>query len=256
MGFTCLYIILLIHGHHLAAVNGGVVVLIQFAGECPGIEFASYRKVIRHAQVAFHFCIAGNGQGTANGSFASGCQDTGLDISGFHCAGSLDKTVACIDITSVGTKCPTLGIDVSATSLNKTSIGFNVAVHAQVASHFCIALNGQVASGCHTGDIYYEFTIAYVQSTACFYISGSVQICHLCFGFLYIISFYVFFRRIGLHNGISNTILGGFDCACYVVYGDSFRITNILSHRNHIALIVDNDISNIRRFTQYAASCE
>ena len=168
-----------------------------------------------------------------------------------------DSTVACIDITSVGTKCSTLGIDVSATSLNKTSIGFNVAVHAQVASHFCSALNGQVASGCHTGDIYYEFTIAYVQSTACFYISGSVQICHLCFGFLYIISFYVFFRRIGLHNGISITILGGFDCACYVVYDDRFRLTTILSHHNHIGRVALLDIRNICcHFTQYAASCE
>ncbi len=71
--------------------------------------------------------------------------------------------------------------------------------------------------------------------------------------------------RIGVLNYKSITITVGFGCffgiVCifgmgYVVYGDRCRITNILSHRNHIARIVDSDISNIRRFTQYAASCE
>ena len=58
-------------GCHIAAINGSVVIFcIHRAGECLGIEFAFYRKVARHAQVAFHFCIAGNGQGTANGSVA------------------------------------------------------------------------------------------------------------------------------------------------------------------------------------------
>ena len=109
-----------------------------------------------------------------------------------------DSTVACIDITSVGTKCSTLGIDVSATSLNKTSIGFNVAVHAQVAFHFCIALNGQgtangsAASGYISGiSIYCEVTIAYFQIAVCIYISVNGQICHFCFGFIYISVCYI-----------------------------------------------------------------
>ena len=65
-----------------------------------------------------------------------------------------DSTAACIDITAVGTKCSTLGIDVSATSLNKTAIGFNVAV---ADGSFAISQStGSNLSGsgqiCHTGD--------------------------------------------------------------------------------------------------------
>ena len=150
---------------------------------------------------------------------AAGYRSAGVDVAGCSQISILegsytvcqfisgDSTVACIDITSVGTKCSTLGIDVSATSLNKTSIGFNVAIHAQVAFHFCIALNGQVvangsvASGYISGNsIYCEVTIAYLQIAVCFYISVNSQICHLCIGFIYISVCYISSFSISVFN--------------------------------------------------------
>ena len=83
---------------------------------------------------------------------------------------------------------------------------------------------------------------------------GAVNV-DFCIGFLYIVC--INYNSITISGG--SVCCSGMDCFSgmgYVVYGDRCRITNILSHRNHIALIVDSDISNIGRFTQYAASCE
>ena len=62
-----------------------------------GIYFVvTYNTILVHVDF-IHIQLAGNSQGTANGNVASGCQGTGLDISGFHRAVGLDKTAACIE---------------------------------------------------------------------------------------------------------------------------------------------------------------
>ena len=65
----------------------------------------TYNTLLVHFDF-IHIQLAGNSQGTANGNAASGCQGTGLDISGFHCAVGLDKTAACIEaVNSCGSCC-------------------------------------------------------------------------------------------------------------------------------------------------------
>ena len=288
-GFPCRRIQLQIHGLCLAAVDGGVVVFIQFAGQGLGIEFAFYRKVTFHIQVAadssiasssqstglhcscslnstrayiqsgagnlaafdvagtyiqaltgniagysqiatygsiviyserIGSCIAGVGnaigcQGSAYRGISSGrqgaegtcgtvdgsaCNSAAVDVSALgiqagagngitlniSCRNDImdidvagcrqisilegsytvcqfisgDSTAACIDITAFGTKCSTLGIDVSATSPNKTAIGFNVtvadgsfAIGQGLAGYRSVAHGSTLTIGyCFTGD--------------------------------------------------------------------------------------------------------
>ena len=233
LGFRPHCIHLQIHGLRLAAVNGGFVVLIQFAGECLGIEFAFYRKV------AFHFCIALNSQGTANGSFASGFQGTSLDFSGFHCAGGPDKTVACIDITSVGTKCSTLGIDVAVADGSfaiSQSTGSNLFGSGQIC-HLCI---GFLYIG---GRNYISITIlgSLFCAVRCYCLSNLAISIHF---------------RIVFLNYQSITITVGFHGMVYVV-DSNFICVPIFCYHNYIGRAALLDICNICcHFTQNAASCE
>ena len=166
-------------------------------------------------------------------------QGTGLDISGFHCAGGLDKTVACIETFNscvshiqlltgdiaivINSGCTVTDIDATIGIYYELTTGYaelsviantkfsiscvQSTLHAQVAFHFCIALNGQVvangsvASGYISGNsIYCEVTIAYLQIAVCFYISVNSQICHLCIGFIYISVCYISSFSISVFN--------------------------------------------------------
>ena len=62
-----------------------------------------------------------------------------------------------------------------------------------------------------------------VQSTVCFYISGSGQICHFCSGFLYISAFYICRFSIGTDDRFSFTII-----VCFICRFGSFSMFNVV----------------------------
>ena len=124
--------------------DGGCLVGGDFTG-CH-FRFGRYvvvtsKNILGHVDF-IHIQLAVNSQGTANGNVASGCQGTGLDISGFHCAGGPDKTVTCIDITAVGTEYPSLGVDISAAGLDYTAIGLD---GTTLGCHVAICIHGKVS---------------------------------------------------------------------------------------------------------------
>ena len=140
LNFTRFLIHFQIHGLGLAAVDGGVVVFIQLAGESLGIEFAFYRKVTFHIQVAFHFCIAGNGQVAADFSFASGFQGTR-----FHCSCGLDGTCTHIQPGSGN-----LATDNRAGTHVQALTG-NIAGYSQIATYGSIVIYSERIGSCIAG---------------------------------------------------------------------------------------------------------
>ena len=208
---------------------GGFLVGGDFAGchfRAGGYVVVIYNTILGHVDF-IHIQLAGNSQGTANGNVASGCQGTGLDISGFHCAVGLDKTAACIEAFNSCFSCFQGAADFSANSgfqgtrfqlgagnlASFDSAGTYIQLGAGNLAAFDIAgtyiqlLAGDIAivinNGCTVTDIdatigiYFEttigcaelsvtsntkFSISYVQSTICFYISGSSIHCEFAAG--------------------------------------------------------------------------
>ena len=178
---------------------------------------------------AFNSCVSCC-QVAANFSLASGCQGTGLDISGFHCAGGIDGActyiqpgagnlaafdiagtyiqlgsgnLAAFDIAGtyiqllagdiaivINSGCTVTDIDATIGIYFETTIG---CIDATIGIYF------ETTIGCidATIGIYFETTIGYaelsiiantkfsiscVQSTICFYISGSSIHCEFAAG--------------------------------------------------------------------------
>ena len=69
---------------HIPAMNFGIIVFIQFAGQGLGIEFAINRQILIHRQIP------------ADGSIARGFQSTGLDIASLYRTGRLNRAVTSI----------------------------------------------------------------------------------------------------------------------------------------------------------------
>ena len=196
---------------------GGFLVGGDFTGchfRAGGYVVVTYNTNLGHVDF-IHIQLAGNGQGTANGSVAIGCQGTGLDISGFHCAGGIDG--ACTYIQPGAGNLAAFDIAVTYIQLGSGNLAaFDIAgTYIQLlAGDIAIVIN----SGCTVTDIdatigiyfettigcidatigiYFETTIGYaelsviantkfsiscVQSTICFYISGSSIHCEFAAG--------------------------------------------------------------------------
>ena len=170
LSFTRCRIHLQIHGLCLAAVNGGVVVFIQFAGQGLGIEFAINRQILIHRQI------------TANRSVACRFQCTRLDIASLYRTCRLNRAVTSIEANGSNL---TVGIYLKRAvgcTQGACRLQIAVAVDGRITIsgfYSTVAVNGEFAIRCFHSTVAVDREFSVCSFHAAVRVQGNLAIC--CF---------------------------------------------------------------------------